>query len=108
MQVEARLPEALPDCLDRNQGYKKAYGWKELSREMQRAEARVMIDGVCERLRQELPEAVWFSIHDSIVCEPQHVGVVKAIIIDEMANIGLRPSLGDTDYNDGRELGRAA
>lgn len=96
-----------PSVWEAIRGFKKKNGWKELAREMQRSEARVMIDGVCERLRVELPESIWFSIHDSIMCEPQHVTAVKGIIMDEMAKVGLRPTLGTTDYSE-RDVSVAA
>ena len=76
--------------------FKKANGWRELAREMQRREAAVMIDRVCSRLADR---GVWFlPIHDSILTTPDAQDVARSIMAEEMAAAGLNATFGVTDY----------
>lgn len=49
-----------------------------------------MIDAVYVRAVEEMPDCVYFPIHDSI-------------LLDELAKVGLRPTLGMTDYANQQE-----
>ena len=89
--------ERFPDVWDAIQNLKKR-DYRDLSRKMQRAESRVMIDGVCFRLAEEYPEIPVITIHDSIMTTQPHVATVKRLIHEEFAKIGLSPTLKEESY----------
>jgi hypothetical protein len=60
---------------------------------LQHYEARLFIEAICQRLMREMPEAALYTIHDSILCLPEHVGHVRAVILDEFGRRGVRPTL---------------
>lgn len=74
-------------------GWKKANGYKDLARQMQREESRLMIDGVCGRLAKEHPDCPLVTVHDSIMTTSPWVETVKNIILEEFARLGIRPNL---------------
>jgi hypothetical protein len=71
----------------------KSSGYQELARNMQRAEANLMIDTVCLRLMKHHPEIPVVTIHDSILTTAEHLPTVKRIITEEFARMGLKPTL---------------
>ena len=77
--------------------------WKEgdytrLSKAMQRIEAYIMFQVICERIRQERPETWLATIHDSILCHPDDAEYVRSIMVEEFAGIGARPTIKRKDY----------
>jgi hypothetical protein len=71
----------------------KSSGYQELARNMQRAEANLMIDTVCLRLMKYHPEIPVVTIHDSILTTAEYLPTVKRIITEEFARMGLKPTL---------------
>lgn len=47
---------------------------------MQRIESYVIIENVCERLRQEYPDTPVVTVHDAIFTTPSHVETVRQVI----------------------------
>ena len=58
----------------------------------------MMIHGVCERLRKELPEAPVLTIHDSIMTTKPYLGPVRAVLNDEFKGLFLSPSFKEQDF----------
>ncbi|MGA2137539.1 MAG: hypothetical protein ABSH14_01630 [Verrucomicrobiia bacterium] len=73
--------------------WKRRHGYRDLACQMQRAESKAMIEGVCGRLMREDPECPLVTIHDSIMTTPEWVEVVSNAILDEFGKIGIRPTL---------------
>lgn len=76
----------------------KRKDYRHLVQNMQRAESRVLIDGVCFRLAEEHPEVPVITIHDSIMTTPPNVETVKAIMAEEFAKLDLYPTLREESY----------
>lgn len=92
--------------------HKGRHGYKELSREMQRAESRLMIEGVCGSLMEQNRNIPLVTIHDSIMTTEEFIPTVKSAIIEEFCKLGIQPTvktkrfesaasllLGDGDFN---------
>ncbi|RLS59154.1 MAG: hypothetical protein DWH91_01090 [Planctomycetota bacterium] len=71
----------------------KAFDHKDLSRELQRMESRIMIDGVCSQLVEDHPEIVLVTVHDSILCTPSCFEAVELEIIHQFRKLGVKPFL---------------
>ena len=65
---------------------------------MQHYESTIFIGMVCNRLRGEHPDEPVFTIHDSILCLPDHLATVKKVVSDEFQRFGVRPTLRKEDY----------
>ena len=77
--------------------------WKEddytrLPKAMQRVEAYVMYQVICERIRRERPETWLATIHDSILCHPDDAEYIRSVMVEEFAGIGARPTIKRKDY----------
>jgi len=73
--------------------HKRRHGYKELSREMQRAESRLMIEGVCGSLMEQNPTIPLVTIHDSIMTTQMYVSTVAATIVQEFGTVGIQPTV---------------
>ena len=71
----------------------KSERYQDLARMMQKEEAKFMLHTVCRRLLTYHSEVPIFTIHDSIMTTEEHVLLVKRIIGEEFARIGLDPTL---------------
>ncbi len=88
-----------PSVLAFVQRFKESKGnYRELSWLMQRNESALMIDTVCGRIAREHPEIFFTTIHDSIMCEPEHQEYVQQVMTEEFAKLGFKPSFGITKY----------
>ena len=65
---------------------------------MQHYESTIFIGMVCNRLRSEHPDQPVFTIHDSILCLPDHLEIVKKVVLDEFKRFGVSPTLRKEDY----------
>lgn len=81
----------------------KKNNYKQFSRDMQRAESKVMIDSVGSRLAAEYPHIPILTIHDSYLTTPEHVDTVKRLIEEEFATLGITPTLGVENYAERNE-----
>jgi hypothetical protein len=73
--------------------WKRCHGYRDLACQMQRAESKLMIEGVCGRLMREHPDCPLVTIHDSIMTTAAWVEVVRDAILIEFGKIGIRPTL---------------
>jgi len=73
--------------------WKRRHGYRDLACQMQRAESKLMIEGVCGRLMREHPDCPLVTIHDSIMTPQEWVEIVRATISDEFSRIEIRPTL---------------
>ena len=76
----------------------KRRGHKHPARLMQSYESTLFIAVVCRRLTQEHPGIPIFTIHDSILTVPDGMELVRRIILEEFAKLGVCPSLKTEDY----------
>lgn len=76
---------------------------KRLSRLMQEAERRFVIDGVCERLRRKRKEMFVTTIHDALLARKSDCDLVVAVMKEDFANLGVHPKLEWRDV--GEHLG---
>ena len=60
---------------------------------MQHYEACFMINTVCRRLMNTVPDAPVFTIHDSILTTEAHVKIVNEVMKEEFAFLGLHPTI---------------
>lgn len=77
----------------------KRADYKALACDMQRAESRLMIEGVCGRLAVELPDVPVVTIHDSIMTTADHAATVQAIMLEEFAALRVKPTITTTRYD---------
>jgi hypothetical protein len=60
-----------------------------LARELQRAEAHIMYDLICNRIMKERPEVCLLTIHDCIMTQSNYAEWVASVIMEEFGKIGL-------------------
>jgi hypothetical protein len=85
--------EGFPNVLRAIQHYKASLGsYEQLAIRMQRDEAAIMLGVVLKELHQR---GIWATtIHDSVVCLPQHQAAVQAILVDAFqASFGIVPTI---------------
>ena len=68
-------------------------GGSKLAKQLQFLEADLIIDRVCGRLRRENNTTFVTPIHDSLVFLPDDADYIKAVMKDEFAKVGIRPTL---------------
>jgi hypothetical protein len=66
---------------------------RRIARCLQKAERKFVIDVVCDRLFQEVPEIFLTTIHDSILCKREHGELVRDVMLDEFEQRGVSPNL---------------
>jgi hypothetical protein len=64
-----------------------------LPRLMQNIEANFVINTVCRRLMNELPDAPVLTIHDCLLTTPAYVDAITGVMREEFARLGLSPKL---------------
>ena len=92
-QLQPVLESDFPTVWGFIHGYKRAHGYRELAREMQRQESRLMIEGACGRLMTEHPDCPVITIHDSILTTEPWIETVSTAIKYEFGQIGIQPTL---------------
>lgn len=73
-------------------------GHPALARLLQRVESSLMINRVCRRLMKEHAEVPVLTIHDSILTTRKFVPLVRQVIEEEFARLGLQPQLNLEEY----------
>ncbi len=68
-----------------------------LAKTLQSAEADLIIDKVCGRLRREGRVKFVTPIHDCLVFLPEDGDYVKAVMDEEFGKLGIRPKLEPKD-----------
>jgi hypothetical protein len=71
----------------------KSEDYTRLSKAMQRLEAYVMYQIICDRIRRESSDTWLATIHDSILCHPRDAEYVRSVMVEEFAGIGARPTI---------------
>lgn len=87
-RFEKAFPSVLA-CMDAS----KRKDYRDLARQLQKDESRLVINGVCDSLRRIDPLMPVYTIHDSILTTREYVDVVQAVMLEEFERIGIRPSL---------------
>jgi hypothetical protein len=64
--------------------------YQNLARDCQRLESLLMIDGAAKAMLDEKVTPI-ITIHDSIMTDPKHEDVVKAVVINQFAEMGVTP-----------------
>lgn len=68
-------------------------GGSRLAKQLQYAEADLIIDKVCGRLRREDRVRFITPVHDSLIFVPEDADYIKAVMAEEFAKLGIRPTL---------------
>lgn len=71
---------------------------KHLAQLLQNIEANFIINNVCRKIMNEMPEAPIFTIHDSVLTTKQYVPQVNHIMEAEFASLGLTPRIKPEHY----------
>ena len=93
--------------------HKRRHGYKQLSRDMQKAESRLVIEGVCGRLMTEYPACPVVTVHDSILTTVDWLLTVRKVMLEEFAKLGLTPTIrikrdSEATSSSGVPLGKVA
>jgi hypothetical protein len=76
----------------------KARNYRHSSHLLQNFEATLFIYQICGRIMRERPDAVVFTVHDSILTTPDNAPYVAHIIEHEFAKLGVTPTLRQETY----------
>ena len=76
----------------------KSQDYTRLPKAMQRVEAYVIFQMVCERVRRERPDTWLATIHDSVLCHPRDADYIRSVMVEEFAGIGATPTIKRKDY----------
>ena len=79
--------------------HRKRSNYKQLARSCQKLESRIMIDQVCSDVLRAYPEATLITVHDSILCTPQHLTFVEQCIKARFLENGVSVNLKRTEPN---------
>lgn len=71
----------------------KTKDYKRLSRQMQVAERKLVIDTVCERLKRLKPEMFMTTIHDAVVARKPDCDLIVTVMKEAFAEKGVHPRL---------------
>jgi len=63
---------------------------------MQRAESKMIIETICNRIRTERPNTFILTVHDSLSCIPEDVEYVERVMKEEFAKQGMNPKIKRT------------
>jgi len=72
---------------------KKHGDGSKLAKTLQAAEAELIIDKICGRLRREGAVKFVTPVHDSLLFLPEDGEYVRSVMLEEFAKLGLRPRL---------------
>jgi hypothetical protein len=64
-----------------------------VARVAQRVEAWIMLEQLCGRLLSDHPEIEVITVHDSLLVQKRYAGLVKYLIQEEWAHLGLNPTI---------------
>jgi hypothetical protein len=76
----------------------KRKDYRQVAYLLQAHESKIMIDIICRRILDELPNAFIATIHDSIMTTPEKADEVKAIMLREFQRFGLNPMIRADTY----------
>jgi hypothetical protein len=93
--IKKFFKQEFPEVLEFINNIKKK-DYIKFSHIIQRLEAKIMIFGVCERIRKIQPNTEVATVHDSLITLPEHVPFIKEIILEEFARYGVVPKLSET------------
>jgi hypothetical protein len=71
--------------------------FRSLSHRLQRAESRIMIEGVAAQCMRQMPGVFIATIHDSILCTAEWAEPVRACMLEEFEKAGLVPTVNIED-----------
>ena len=66
--------------------------YKNLARELQRRESDLVILGVCDRVRRELPQCPLISVHDSLMTTAEYLPTIERFMHEAFVGFEAQPS----------------
>lgn len=72
--------------------------YKNLSHRMQASESKLIFGGCCRDLMDRHADVPIFTIHDSVITVPGCEGLVRAVLLDNFARLGVKPTLNREEY----------
>jgi hypothetical protein len=94
--IESKLKEVFKELFPNMNNYIeniKQKNYCQLSWDMQRSESHLVMEVICGRLYKEYPEIPIITIHDSFLTYLEHIDIVRSLILEEFAKIGIIPHL---------------
>lgn len=88
----AIMKRLFPDVVAWTQDIRK-HDYTRLSKVLQRRESKLVIYGVCDRIRRMDKRIGLFTIHDSILSTENNMDLIKQVMQEEFKAIGLSPQL---------------
>jgi len=98
-ELKAEFQEMFPNVAEVIKAHKKK-DYAYLPCLMQNIEANFVINTVCRRIMDQLPEVPVYSIHDSVLTTKPFVDDIRQIIMEEFERLGLHPTLHIKDYGE--------
>jgi hypothetical protein len=87
----------LPEVASYLREAKKHGDGSRLAKTLQAAEAELIIENVCGRLRREGAVKFATPVHDCLLFLPEDGGYIKSVMEEEFARMGLRPRVEPKD-----------
>jgi hypothetical protein len=97
--INRLFAEKFPN-VDRWVRHKKALDKGGLAREMQKVESRIIIGKVVSILAKYHPTIAFVTIHDSFLVLPEHVELIKKLMMQAFKEFGVQPTLNVHDHAD--------
>jgi len=98
-QLRDRFQSQFPTVFSHLQRIKRK-DYRRAAQQMQRIEAKVVIDGACGLLMREHPHIPVVSVHDSLATIPRFVDVVHRAMMSSFATLGVEPTLEIKPFRD--------
>ena len=74
--------------------------YKNVAHQMQACESKLIFGGCCRELMDRHPDVPIWTIHDSLLTVPGCEGLVRAVLRDNFARLGIVPTLNKEEYGE--------
>jgi len=71
----------------------KERDYRKLSHDIQRSEAEVMYNMICNSIHQQRPAMFIATIHDCILCKPEDAAFVRKVMDGQFRTLGVQPKI---------------
>jgi hypothetical protein len=66
---------------------------RKLPRNIQRDEAYVVYDMICNAIRIQRPDIFVATIHDALICKPSDAAFVRKVMNEQFRTLGIQPTI---------------
>lgn len=92
-RIKRTFDKLFPEVADYLLGAKRDGDGSRLAKPLQAAEAELIIERVCGRLRREKTVTFVTPVHDCLLFLPQDGEYVRSVMLEQFAKLGLQPKL---------------